>query len=130
MSDRPSVAFGLSLLAGVFVLLGGLLYLGLGSFLGDLLVATGFVGISSDFLLVFGVIGMVWGVAIFLGAFMINTGDPSRVRVGSILVLAFSFFSWFGSAGGIFIGFFFGLAGGILGLVWKPKRVQVQVGSV
>ena len=129
LSDRPGVAFGLSLFAGIFVFLGGLLYVGLGTFLNDLLASmdiSGIAGISSGFLVVFGVIGMVWGVAIVVAAFLINTGDPKRVRVGSILVVVFSIFGWFGSAGGIFIGFFFGLAGGIVGLVWKPKTVPAQ----
>ncbi len=124
MSDKPTAAFGLSLLCGLFVFLGGLLYIALGSFASNLLTTMNLDlgGISRDFLVLTGAIGIVWAAAIVACAFMINTGDPSRVKLGSILVIAFSIFSWFGSAGGIFIGFFLGLVGGIAGLLWKPKN--------
>src|SRR5512136_742453 len=113
MSDKPTAAFALSLAAGIFVFLGALLYIALGTIMRSLLESLGFGGIPSGFLVLFGVIGLVWSAAIIGSAFLICSGDPGKVKTGAVLVFVFSVFSWFGSVGGIFIGFILGLAGAI-----------------
>ena len=121
MGEKPTAAFVLSLLAAIFIILGGLVYLALGAWLGS---AIDFVGLGGwgYSLMIFGVLGLVWGILTLIGAVMINSGEPGKVKTGAILVLIFSIISWFGAAGGFFIGFLLGLIGAILGLTWKPER--------
>jgi len=71
-----------------------------------------------------GVLGIVWGILVLVGAIMMNSEDKNKVKTGSILVLIFSILSWAGAAGGIFIGFLLGLIGSILGLTWNPSRYE------
>lgn len=74
--------------------------------------------------MIMGVLGIVWGILTLVGAILMNSEDKGRVRTGAILVLIFSILSWFGAAGGIFIGFLLGLIGSILGLTWNPPRYE------
>jgi hypothetical protein len=73
---------------------------------------------------VIGVVGLIFGILILVGATMIYSGEPSKVRIGSILVLIFSILSLLTVGGGFLIGFILGLIGGILGLTWKPPAKQ------
>lgn len=119
MADKPTTAFALSLVGGIFILLGGLVYVALGSVIGGL----GF-GLGGAALAGIGAFGLICGILTILGAVWINSGEESKVRNGSILVLIFSILSWFGAAGGFFIGFLLGLIGAILGLTWKPSTTE------
>ncbi len=129
MSERPTAAFVLSLISGILILLTGIL----------MLVAAGLIGSISEglipgmpyplellgsLIMVIGVIGLIFGIIVLVGASMIYSGEPSKVRIGSILVLIFSILSLFIVGGGFFIGFILGLIGGILGLTWKPPIKQ------
>jgi len=116
MADKPTAAFVLSLIGGIFIVLGGLLYIGLGSAVGGL----GF-GLGGSILAGLGVFGLICGLLTILGAVWINSGEKDKVRNGAILVLIFSILSWFGAAGGFVIGFLLGLIGAILGLTWNPS---------
>jgi hypothetical protein len=100
-----------------------LVYVALGAWLGS---AIDFIGLGGwgYSLVIFGVLGLVWGILTLVGAIMINSGDRNKVRTGSILVLIFSIISWVGALGGFFIGFLLGLIGAILGLTWKPERSE------
>jgi hypothetical protein len=121
MGEKPTAAFALSLIGAIFIILGGLVYVALGAWLGS---AIDFIGLGGwgYSLMIFGVLGLVWGILTLIGAIMINSGEPSKVKTGSILVLIFSIISWVGALGGFFIGFLLGLIGAILGLTWKPER--------
>jgi hypothetical protein len=122
MADKPTAAFALSLIGGIFILIGGILYIGAASAIGFL----GF-GLGASVLAVLGVFGLICGILTILGAFWINSGEKDKVRNGSILVLIFSIFSWAGSFGGFFIGFLLGLIGAILGLTWKASTTETTV---
>ncbi|MEM4155355.1 MAG: DUF6114 domain-containing protein [Archaeoglobaceae archaeon] len=67
-----------------------------------------------------GIVGLVFGVLVIVGALMINSGEKGRVTTGSIIVLVFSILSLFVVGGGFIIGFLLGLIGSIIGLAWKP----------
>jgi hypothetical protein len=123
--EKPTIAFVLSLIGGIFILLGGLVYLARGFII---TVFTGwipFVGIVGAavgaFVAIIGILGILWGILVIYGATLIGSGETEKVRTGSILVLIFSIISWIGAAGGFFIGFILGLIGAILGLIWKPS---------
>jgi len=122
MEDKPTAAFALSLVGAIFIIIGGVVTMAVTSFLGGVMtLIPGFEGLGTMFI-VLGLIGLVWGIITLVGAIMINSGEPSKVKTGSILVLIFSILSWFGAYGGLFIGFLLGLIGAILGLTWKPER--------
>ncbi len=90
------------------------------SFVGSAFDFVGMSGVGDIFIIV-GIMGLVWGVLVLVGAIMMNSSNPSRVKTGAVLVLVFSIISWFGAAGGFVIGFILGLIGAILGLVWHPS---------
>jgi hypothetical protein len=119
MADKPTAAFALSLVGGIFIIIGGILYVAAASAIGFL----GF-GLGASVLAGLGVFGLICGILTILGAVWINSGEKDKVRNGSILVLIFSILSWIGSFGGFFIGFLLGLIGAILGLTWKPSTTE------
>jgi hypothetical protein len=119
MAEKPTAAFALSLIGGIFILLGGIVYAAAGSWVGSL----GF-GLGASVLVGLGVFGLICGILTILGAVWINSGEKSKVRTGSILVLIFSILSWIGAAGGFVIGFLLGLIGAILGLTWNPSTPE------
>jgi len=119
MADKPTAAFALSLIGGIFILLGGIVIAAAGSWVGML----GF-GLGASVLVGLGVFGLICGILTILGAVWINSGEKSKVRTGSVLVLIFSILSWVGAAGGFVIGFLLGLIGAILGLTWNPSTPE------
>lgn len=123
MAEKPTAAFVLSLLGSIFIIIGGLIYAVIFSIIGGVFDFIGFGGLGAMAMII-GVLGIVWGIIALIGAIMMNSEDKGRVRTGAILVLIFSILSWFGAAGGIFIGFLLGLIGSILGLTWNPPRYE------
>jgi uncharacterized membrane protein len=122
MAEKPTAAFALSLIGGIFILLGGIVYIAAGSAVGIL----GY-GLGASVIAGLGVFGLVCGILTILGAVWINSGEKGKVRNGAILVLIFSILSWIGGAGGFFIGFLLGLIGAILGLTWNPPTRESTV---
>jgi hypothetical protein len=116
MADKPTAAFVLSLIGGIFIIIGALSYIAIGSVIGGL----GF-GFGGAALAGIGVFGLICGLLVILGEVWLNRGEQGKVRNGSILVLIFSILSFFGAAGGFFLGFLLGLIGAILGLTWKAS---------
>jgi hypothetical protein len=123
MAEKPTAAFVLSLLGSIFIIIGGLIYAVIFSIIGGVFDFIGFGGLGA-MAMIMGVLGIVWGILTLVGAILMNSEDKGRVRTGAILVLIFSILSWFGAAGGIFIGFLLGLIGSILGLTWNPPRYE------
>jgi hypothetical protein len=106
MSEKPTTAFIISLLGGIFVLLGGLIWLPLATLL------TIFAGIG--FLLY---AFLAFGIIILVGALMINS-NPRATHTWGIIILLLGIFSLFGvttTLGGILA-----IIGGALALSWKP----------
>ncbi|MEM3142407.1 MAG: DUF4064 domain-containing protein [Zestosphaera sp.] len=131
MSEKPTAAFVLSLISGILVLLTALIMFVAASLLssvsGEFPEVPGMpypLELVGTWIAIIGVVGLVFGVLIIVGAVLIYSGNPGRVKTGSILVLIFSILSLFTVGGGFFIGFILGLIGGILGLTWKPPVRQ------
>lgn len=123
MGDKPTAAFVLSLIGAIFILLGGLAMLAIASAMNSVFAELGMGDFGIGFEAV-GAMGVIWGIITLIGAIMMNSTDKSRVRIGSILVLIFSIISWFGSLGGLILGFLLGLIGAILGLTWNPPTTE------
>jgi hypothetical protein len=110
---RPVAPFVVSLIGGVFILLGGLVELAFFS----IGVPTGsFFGVP--FWLT-GSLGLALGPAIMILAILFYHKPEHAVVCGSLIV-AMSVVSFLSFAGGFYVGLILGLIGGILTLVWRP----------
>ena len=70
----------------------------------------------------FGIAGMIFGIAVIVSALMVY-GNPAYHSHWGRVIIIFSVPSIFGSAmAGFGIGLISGLFGGILALTWKPTR--------
>jgi hypothetical protein len=126
--ERPTTAFVLSLVGGVFILLGGGMMSTIGSFgfggmmgfggMGGMMGWTGFG--------LFGILGLIFGVIVVISAIMLNSKPQEHATWGTLIVL-FSVLSIFGGAmGGFGVGLILGLIGGVLALTWKPTETQIK----
>ena len=135
--ERPTAAFLLSLVAGVFIILGGGMmsmlgygfmgmmdrYGGLGGSYGRWggMMGPGF-GMMGFAFGMMGFLGLIFGVIVIISALMVNSKPQEHTTWGT-LVLIFSVISIFGSAmGGFGIGLILGIIGGILAITWKPPE--------
>jgi hypothetical protein len=108
MSEKPTTGFIFSLIGGIFVLLGGLLWSAVGTLL------TIFFGIG--FLLY---AFLVFGIIIIVGALMMNS-NPKSAHTWGIVVIILGVLSLIGittTLGGIL-----SIVGGALALSWNPSR--------
>ncbi len=107
MSEKPTAAFVLSLLGGIFALLGGI---GL-AILGTILAF--FTGLGL-ILYIFPIFGLI----IIIGSIMMYS-NPKSAKTWGIIVLILGIISMIGivtAFGGLLA-----LIGGILAIVWKPS---------
>ncbi|MBI2172752.1 MAG: hypothetical protein HYT73_00890 [Candidatus Aenigmarchaeota archaeon] len=102
-------SFILSLIAGILVLINGLLFAAMSAVFAfvPLLAA---VGVAMT------IVGLIFGILILVGAWLMQ--KPKNLTVGSILVLVFSLIS-LSIGGGFIIGTILGVIGGALGLAKK-----------
>ncbi len=117
MGDKPTAAMVLSLIGGIFVVLGGALLAFAGSIIGSFNV-TGAASASGT-VLALGIVGLIMGIIMIVGAFMMYS-KPTSAKMWGVIVLILSIVSWVTAIGGFFIGFLLGLIGGILALTFKP----------
>ncbi len=101
VEKKPTAAFALSILAGIFTLVGAFV----ASAITSLLVP----GFPSSMLLIWGSIA---GVLVLVGGWLLYNNAAQR-KLGSTLVLVFSILSM------NFIGLVLGLIGGFLGYTYK-----------
>jgi hypothetical protein len=125
--EKPTAAFVLSLIGGIFILIASILSMIITVFglLGSAFSFILFFGMIGGLLIILGIVGFIFAILVIIGTAMINSGVPHGVRTGGIPVLIFSILSLLTSGGGFFIGFILGLVGGILALVWKPSKAPV-----
>lgn len=99
MPEKPTAAFVLSLLAGILVLLQGVMALiAIGMAVGkvaEIAPTYGFIEpglLEKALTVVYAVIAaiFIFAILIIVGAVLIYTGDPGKVKTGSIIVLVFS----------------------------------------
>ena len=127
--EKPTAAFILSLLGGIFILFVGLILSILGAILMGVLGA--FYPPSMPILMgygsLIGILGIFYGTIIIICAVKMHN-EPEN-QTWSILIIIFSVLSLFGAGGILYIGFLLGLIGGILGLAWKPPSQPRQYAS-
>ncbi len=119
MAEKPTAAFVLSLIGGIFILLGGILTAVIMSAVGGAFAGLG----MGDFglgLALLGGLGVVFAIIIIVGAIMLYMKPESHVMWG-VIILVLSIISLPFTALGLIIGFILGLVGGILGIVFKPS---------
>ena len=125
----PKTGSILALVGGIFMLLGGVIFLGVAAYviphlnLNNVTVPQGMdraslPGLISGILSVMGVFGLVCGAIVLVSSSMILARVGER-RTWGILILIFSILSFIG-LGGFIVGAILGIIGGILTLRWKP----------
>ncbi|MBO3754174.1 MAG: hypothetical protein FGF53_04765 [Candidatus Brockarchaeota archaeon] len=125
MAEKPTAAFILSLIGAALIILNALILAFFTTLVGVALGVSGralgvFLPRLGSLVFLLGIGGLVIGVIVLAGAFMINSEDKSRVTTGSLIVLVFSIISFF-IGGGFIIGLLLCVVGSILGLTWKPS---------
>lgn len=93
----PDTAYVLTLVAAVFVLIGGIFLT----------------------LAIIGIFGIICAIVMFYFANQLRTDPASHTTAGAVIIVL-SVISWVVSLGGLLIGFVFGLIGGILAITWTP----------
>jgi hypothetical protein len=90
-NDKPTAAFVLSLIGGIFVLLAGFIIGVIGA------IATFFIaGIGG----VFGLLGMLWGILMIIGAVMLYRSPDQHTEWGIVILVA------------------------SLGIIWHPETIS------
>jgi len=124
---KQEIHAGLSVAGGLFVLIFAALYVLAStsqSTVGSYVPLVGLV--SSRFEeTVLGGSGLLCGIMMMVGGIMAYK-KPSQRIIWGVVVLIFANLSWFGAYGGVFIGFSLGVAGAILGILWKPSSSSVS----
>jgi hypothetical protein len=139
--ERPTAAFLLSLVAGVFILLGaGLVSLFGYGFMGMMnrygrngfgygMMGQGFGMMGQGFgtmgyaVGIIGIVGLIFGAIVVISAYMLNS-KPKEHQTWGTLIVIFSVLSIFGSVGGFGVGLLLGIIGGVLGITWKPPETK------
>ncbi len=138
---RAVVPFILSLLGGIFIVLGALVAsifaFGSPTIVGSMSSSMNGMmgGMSSGMMIglmmgtspIFSIIGLASGALVILGAVMLYN-RPSESQIWSGVILAFSLLSILGAMGGFMVGLLLGILGGIFGLVWKPATSSQMIG--
>jgi len=105
---KPTGAFVLSLIGGIFILLWGLVLVGVGTHLP--VVGNAITGLGA-LEAILGLLVMIFGILLYV--------MPDHHVAFGVLVLVCSIASLIG-LGGLLLGFILGLIGGILGITHKP----------
>jgi uncharacterized membrane protein len=128
-SAYPKAASILALVGGMFILLGGVIFVGVAAFVlphvnfSNLTVPQGLDSASLRGL-ISGVVGVMGGFGLVCGAIVLVSATMLLAKVGTrrtwgILILVFSVLSFVG-LGGFIVGAILGIVGGVLTLRWKP----------
>lgn len=112
----PTAAFILSLIGGIFILLGGIYTAAITAIVGSAFFAF-FPGFAA-LLIGLAVVALLFGLIIIFGAIQMKH-HPESAKTWGIIVLVLALLSWLGG-GGFFIGFLLALIGGILAIIWHP----------
>ena len=127
--EYPRTASIISLVGGIIITLGGVLFVAVSAFvLPNInytnlntpanLPASAVPGLVSGFVGLMGAFGLVTGAIVLVSSMMLLT-NRGQVRTWSVLILVFSILSFVGM-GGFVVGAVLGIIGGALVLKWKP----------
>jgi hypothetical protein len=114
--QKPTTAFALSLVAGILILLGGVLELWVATVLNGFL----FINDYSNWLLLLGVIGLGLGIFVIALSVLLFLQPQHHVAYG-VVILVLSVLSAV-SYWGFVVGLVLGIIGGILAITWTPIR--------
>jgi hypothetical protein len=81
----------------------------------------GFSPYSSGFVL-FGLLGIVFGAIVIIGALMLNSRPLEHATWGIVIIVGSALGVFGGMMGGFGVGLVLGLIGGILAITWKPPQ--------
>ena len=112
METKPTAAFVVSLLAGMFILLNGLIFALAGAIISILLPGLG---------ILVALFGLGFGLFVLVAAVVMYAKPDTHVACG-VIVLLFSLGSIL-IGGGFLIGMILGIVGGALGISWKQEGV-------
>ena len=123
--QKPTAAIVLSLLAGIFIIIGGGVRIVMGALMRRYGAYRGMVGgfglstlllrgLGVGFRLM-GILAVVFGIIVVVAALMLYVHPSGHVAWG-LLILIFSILSVFGSLFGIVLG----ILGGIFAIIWHP----------
>ncbi|MEM3733232.1 MAG: DUF6114 domain-containing protein [Candidatus Bathyarchaeia archaeon] len=119
--EKPTAAFIISLISGIFIILGGfatIVMMGTWGWMMGRMIHGWFM---PRIFVWIGFFGLISGIIVVISALMLNFKPENHVAWGT-LILLFSVLSIFGGAGGFAVGLILGVIGGILALTWKPKQ--------
>ena len=130
--EKPTAAFILSLVAGVFILLGGGMMTMIGSWMGNYgygmmgrytgwggMMGTGY-GMMGFAFGAMGVLGLIFGAIVIISALMLNNKPEQHSTWGRLSCFSRCIFS--SAMGGFGVGLVLGLLGGVLAITWKPTK--------
>ena len=128
-NEKPTLAFVLSLIAGILIIISGAISAVVSSFISGFIpglpeatIESSFAGlsiVSAVYYVLLAVGNRLFGILVFLGALMIYL-KPSQKTAWGVVILVFSIISIV-TGGGFIIGLILGIIGGALALAWKPK---------
>ena len=122
LSEKPTKAFTLSLMAGTLILINAVL-LGVVAkwFIGIMPTLPGSTGNDPTFLIELATVGLIFGILVLLGALMLRL-KPAKKKACGIIVIAFSIPSVI-MGGGFIIGFILGIIGGKIAFSEKTTKL-------
>lgn len=130
-NKKPIAAFVLSLLSGVFIILGGSVWCLWLDGHWDMGWMEGVMhgweehmhswGIEGSASYTMGVLGIVLGVIVIVSAVMLYM-NPIQHELWGALIIAFSVISVLTCMGGMGVGLVLGIIGGIVAIFWRPRK--------
>lgn len=135
--EKPTAAFILSLIAGVLILIGGIV---------TLIVTPFFVMTSSSgpwgqygfpmmrpwriggLGIALSVVGVIFGAIVIYSALILNSKPRNHITCGT-LILVFSILSFIGAWAGFGVGLILGVIGGALAISWRPHPLTPPAAS-
>lgn len=120
MAEKPTAAFVLSLIGGIFILLGGAFIAVVFATLSGIMGGLGFGDFGLGSMTVVGVVGLIFGLIVIIAAVMLYM-RPQQHVIWGVIILLLAIVSIPFSLVGFVIGFILALVGGILGIVFKPS---------
>jgi hypothetical protein len=121
LSEKPTKAFTLSLMAGILILSNAVALGVVGRwFIGIMPTLPGSSGNDATLLIGLATVGLLFGFIVLLGALMLYY-KPTNKKAWGIIVIVFSIPSVI-MGGGFIIGFILGIIGGKLALSGKIKN--------
>ncbi len=128
-TSMNQVAFILSLIGGIVIIIGSLVTAFLSAFgfpygtyygMGPGMMTGFWSGYTSGWMIGFTTVSLVCGIIVLTGALMLRTRPPDHITWG-ILILIFSIGSFVGM-GGYFLGAILGIAGGAIALSYRATK--------